>query len=371
MKKENQKSKILFLVQLPPPIHGVSVLNEHIYNIASFNDLFDKDIVELKFSNDLKTLSQLSFDKVYRTFKIAVSLFKKTISFKPNFVYFTISPSNNTFYRDLLFVFIIKVMRVKPIYHLHGKGIMDNINSRPFLLKIYKWGFNNSVIIHLSDGLIATEITPLKLKKATIYTLQNGIKKEENASKIGIENKEDDLLFLSNLFPSKGIFVLIEALRFVKMELPNIKVNIVGNTVNDEILTKVKTMIHDYNLNQSVIVHGQKTGHEKNAFFEKSKVFVHPTLNDAFPLVILEAMQYGLPVISTYEGAIPEIINEHTGILVEKNKPKLLADKIVSMMSNQAQLKTMSNNCREEFDKRFIIDRFDSQISNIFKTITS
>src|SRR5690606_5457870 len=152
------------------------------------------------------------------------------------------------------------------------------------------------------DGLLASEIAPLNLTNTKTYTLQNGIKKVEGSSSFKIEDKEGDILFLSNLFPSKGIFVLLEALQLVIIKRPLIKVNIVGDTVNADILQKVNDKIESSGLKKNVIIHGSKTGSEKNAFFESSKIFVHPTLNDAFPLVILEALQYGLPVISTFEG---------------------------------------------------------------------
>lgn len=369
MKKERQKNKILFLIQLPPPIHGVSVINEHIYNLDIFNRCFKKDDVELKFSNSLETLSQLSFEKIFRTFKISYNLIKKCKAFRPNFIYFTISPSNNTFYRDLLYVLIIKVMRVHPIYHLHGKGIADNITKHGYLLKIYRWVFNKATIIHLSEGLLASEITPLNLSNTKTYTLQNGIKKVEGSSSFKIEDKEDDILFLSNLFPSKGIFVLLEALQLVITKRPLIKVNIVGDTVNPNNLKNVNDTIDSRGLKKNVIVHGSKTGAQKNAFFESSKIFVHPTLNDAFPLVILEALQYGLPVISTFEGAIPEIINQNTGVLLPKNRPKMLADAIIKMLDNTPELIKMSANCRSHFSEYYSLDRFDKNLNVIFESI--
>ena len=369
MKKERHKHNILFLIQLPPPIHGVSVINKHIYNLDVFSEHFEKDYIELKFSKNLETLSQLSFEKIYLTFKIGFGLIKKCIAFRPKFIYFTISPSNKTFYRDLLYVLIIKVMRVYPIYHLHGKGITEKIAKHPFLLKIYRWAFNNSTIIHLSNGLMASEITPLQLKNAKFYILQNGIEKVEDSSLFKIEDKEDDILFLSNLFPSKGIFVLLEALQLVIKELPLIKVNIVGNTVNKEILENVNNIIESSALRNNVFVHGSKTGNQKNVFFESSKIFVHPTLNDAFPLVILEALQYGLPIISTYEGAIPEIIDENTGVLLPKNEPKILADAIVKMLNNKTDLIAMSANCHSKFTEQFSFEHFDNNVNVIFQSI--
>ena len=131
---ENQKPKILFLIQFPPPVHGVSVINKHIFNLSIFDEEYLKDVVELKFSEDLTTLSKLNLKKVLRTLKIAFELLLKGVKIKPQFVYFTISPANNTFYRDLIFVFIIKLLRIKPIYHLHGKGISDNLQKNPFVI---------------------------------------------------------------------------------------------------------------------------------------------------------------------------------------------------------------------------------------------
>ena len=168
---EKQRTKILFLIQLPPPVHGVSVINKHLYNLSLFDIEYQKHVVELKFSNDLKTLSKLNLGKVFRTLKIALKLFIKCIRVRPKYIYFTISPANKTFYRDLIFVFIIKVLRIKPVYHLHGKGIYQNVKEHPLLRSVYKCVFNNSVIIHLSRHLVNQELEPLQLKKAKIYVL--------------------------------------------------------------------------------------------------------------------------------------------------------------------------------------------------------
>ena len=366
---ENQKPKILFLIQFPPPVHGVSVINKHIFNLSIFDEEYLKDVVELKFSEDLTTLSKLNLKKVLRTLKIAFELLLKGVKIKPQFVYFTISPANNTFYRDLIFVFIIKLLRIKPIYHLHGKGISDNLQKNPFVINIYKWVFNNSVIIHLSDGLVRRELHPLQLKNVTIYVLPNGIINQYPIQTFPVTEKKDDVLFLSNLFPSKGIFDLLQAIKLVKDQIPTIKVNVVGDTVNNQILGEVKRLIVKYKLEQNVIIHGKKLGKEKSIFLENTKIFVHPTLNDAFPLVILEALQNGLPVITTNEGAIPEIIDDETVIIIHKNDPEQLAMKIISLLSDKEYLKTLSKNCVDRFNERYTASIFNKNIHKIFMNI--
>lgn len=363
---EKQKTKIIFLIQFPPPVHGVSIINKHIFNLKIFNESFQKYLVELKFSKDLTTLSKLNLNKVFITLKIANKLFFKIIKVKPELIYFTLSPANKTFYRDLIFVFIIKLLKIKPVYHLHGKGIAENIKKRPFIKSVYKWVFNNSVVIHLSPGLVKLELEPLKLKKTKIHVLPNGIVNPSPAQIVPISEKKDDILFLSNLFPSKGIFILIEAVKLIKDKMPTIMVNIVGDTVNNNNLRDVNLLIKKYNLKTNILIHGKKLGDEKRVYLENSKIFVHPTLNDAFPLVILEALQNGLPIITTNEGAIPEIVDYDTGIIVDKNNPEKLALEIISLLNNEERLKTMSKNCINKYNNSYTTAIFNRNVNKIF-----
>ena len=71
------------------------------------------------------------------------------------------------------------------------------------------------------------------------------------------------------------------------------------------------------NLNDRIAYVGRKVGEEKEAFFRQSDVFVFPTYyyNECFPLVILEAMEYKLPVISTNEGGIPDIVKDGENVI--------------------------------------------------------
>jgi glycosyltransferase involved in cell wall biosynthesis len=71
--------------------------------------------------------------------------------------------------------------------------------------------------------------------------------------------------------------------------------------------------IEKKNLSNCVFAHGAKYGNEKTYFFEQADIFVFPSHDECFPLVLLEAMQSGLPIISTNEGGIPDIVdNEKT-----------------------------------------------------------
>ncbi len=70
--KKQEKKRILFLMQLPPPVHGVSVINETIIS-NSFFDSFDKKIISLRFSKSVSELRKFNFTKIIKTIIIWIN----------------------------------------------------------------------------------------------------------------------------------------------------------------------------------------------------------------------------------------------------------------------------------------------------------
>ncbi|MCX8490131.1 MAG: glycosyltransferase family 4 protein, partial [Cyclobacteriaceae bacterium] len=97
---------------------------------------------------------------------------------------------------------------------------------------------------------------------------------------------------------------------------------------------------------------------------------IHPTLNDAFPLVILEAMQHRLPVISTYEGAIPEIVDDlTTGFLVVKNDVEALVGKIEVLLDNETIRKEMGLAGQRKFLTNYTVEKMEENITKVLHEI--
>ncbi len=72
----------------------------------------------------------------------------------------------------------------------------------------------------------------------------------------------------------------------------------------DVTIEMLEKMINKHNLTENAKVTGPMVGHNKYQQLQQADLFVFPTYNEAFPLVILEAMQFRLPVISTFEWQI-------------------------------------------------------------------
>lgn len=116
--------------------------------------------------------------------------------------------------------------------------------------------------------------------------------------------------------------------------------------------------------------HGKKYNEDKEEYFKHSDIFVFPTFypNECFPLVLLEAMQQGLPCISTNEGGISGIIDDgKTGFIVEKRNPVQLAEKIEVLLKDKKLRKYMGAAGKIKFDEEFTLSKFEEKMECILQ----
>ncbi len=141
---------------------------------------------------------------------------------------------------------------------------------------------------------------------------------------------------LANLYPPKGIDVLIETAEYFRKENV-IFVVIGGGPLRDELEIKIKNS----GLEKKFFILGQiPDGHKLLPAFD---IFVLPSVKEGFPFAILEAMAAKLPVIATRIGSVPEMIESgKNGFIVEPGNPAALAGKIKDLIRNDHLRKEFS-----------------------------
>ncbi|GAG68358.1 unnamed protein product, partial [marine sediment metagenome] len=144
-------------------------------------------------------------------------------------------------------------------------------------------------------------------------------------------NDEKLILTVCRLEPRKNIFTLISAAKIVCQRNSQIKFLLVGEGISRE---KIKEQIKKAKLWNKIILTGQVKDEELVSYYRACDLFVLPTLEEGFGIVLLEAMACGLPVISTTVGAVPEVVG-NCGILIPPHHPKILAEKILEIMHNK------------------------------------
>lgn len=360
---------ILFLGQFPPPVHGVSVMNNFVRNSNLIKQEFSIDVIDFKFSTSIQKLEKFSIEKVFKALSYSFRILKTILTKKPELVYFTITPTGFGFYRDAFYVFLLKWFNIHIVLHLHGKGIKKNSGS--FIKEtLYQSVFNNTSVICLSKTL-SEDIK--EIYKGQPFLIPNGITlhNKTELQKRMTKKTVIQILYVSNFIRNKGILVLVEALSILNKKGYNFNARLVGSP-SDITVEMLNKTIQESGIDRVVTVVGPLYDDAKFKEYENADIFVFPTYNDAFGLVNLEAMQYKLPVISTDEGSIPDIvIDNETGFVVEKQNVTMLAEKIRILLEDEDLRIQMGAKGYERFLNNYTLQHFEVNMLKAFKTILS
>ncbi|WP_413717418.1 glycosyltransferase [Silicimonas sp. MF1-12-2] len=166
------------------------------------------------------------------------------------------------------------------------------------------------------------------------------------------------------LRPLKGLEHLVAAMPQIIEASPMTSLAIVGDGPNR---ASLEEQIVALSLQERVHLLGFRT--DIPEILAASDIFVLPTLREAFPTVILEAMASGLPVVASNVGGVPDIVDRDTGILVPTGTPKTLADAICTLLEDTSLRTTLSGNARRkavtEFSIETQVDRLQALYSEL------
>ncbi|HYT37492.1 MAG TPA: glycosyltransferase family 4 protein [Ktedonobacteraceae bacterium] len=290
---------------------------------------------------------------------------------------------------------MIREIKRADIIHAHGilylgsfiSSFFARIYKKPFIVTehigfvTYKSSITTAIekLALYTIGLItlrASDITIvlntsvqrwIKQYKNEVYYLPNGVDLELFDKPPEQETSNYNLLFLGRLEKIKGVESLIQAIPFIIKVFPQTTLTIVGDGGN-------KTDLFNLTKNLQLEKHIQFTGwvehKDLDTYYEKASLVVVPSIvADAFPLVILEAMSAGRPVIGTNIGGIPEIIDDKVdGYLVEPENPEQIADKVIKLFQEANLLKELGRNARKKAEK-FSIEKHVENLEKIYEGV--
>ena len=178
------------------------------------------------------------------------------------------------------------------------------------------------------------------------------------------------LLFLSNLIPSKGVYVLLDACRVLKERGLDFKCVFVGGETKEIDRATFETAVRERGLEGVVCYHGPKYGEEKEAYWQSADVFVFPTFyfNECFPLVLLEAMQWRLPLVSSDEGGIPDIVEDGVnGFVCPRQNVQSLADALEKLITDPTLRQQMGERGYQRYLDLYTLEAFEKRFAMLMK----
>jgi len=214
------------------------------------------------------------------------------------------------------------------------------LSSFKYFLARIPWFFANLVCLHTAHLVIGVskstrrECRKMGVTARKIRIIPNGINKIPNFEKqdsYGNQNETVDILFIGYCARIKGLRYLVDAMRMLQRQgAKNYFLHLVGDTQKDpKYLRRIQRFIHDNSLNGRIRFYGRIYGKELECAWEKANMLILPSLWESYGLVIIEAMNRGIPVIATNVGAIPELITDGvSGLLVPPRDCHALAEAI-------------------------------------------
>lgn len=360
------KSRILFLVPLPPPVHGSAMVSQAIRNSTRINRSFQTDYVNLTTSRKMNEIGKHCVKKIFRFFGAFSKMMYKLLFHRWDACYLAITCHGIGFLKDVPFVALCKWFSPKVILHLHNKGLSKEVYRWPYRW-LMPWIFRHTEVILLSERLysdIASVVRPEQ-----VHICPNGLSSPVDINEVS-QSSVPHLLFLSNLIESKGVYVLLDACQILKDKGYSFICDFVGGETKEITRRHLEEEISQRGLEEYVVYHGPQYGEAKELFFQKADIFVQPTFEDCFPLTLVEAMQHGLPVVSTDEGAIPDmIVDGENGFVCPRREVNGLVNAFEKLLTNNELRKQMSKNARFRYKERYTLDAFEKTFQQILSEI--
>lgn len=179
--------------------------------------------------------------------------------------------------------------------------------------------------------------TPVKVVLNAIPSDVIELRKQKHTSKIV------NVLFIGRLSTIKGINHLLTALALIKTEVP-FKLTLVGDGPQKQDLQKLASKL---NIDHLVEFVGFIPRPGLAKYLEPADIFVLPSLYEALPMVILEAIAVGIPVIASDLPGIRELLNENNSILVEPGSPHLLATALTKLLEDPEYAQKLARNATQ------------------------
>lgn len=209
-------------------------------------------------------------------------------------------------------------------------GLLGESAEKLYLRTIYK----NVPFLTISEST-KKDLMQNGIKENTITVLPMGITKPAKTNSL-LKEKQPTLLFVGRLSKPKGVEDAIVAISEINKEIPNARLWIVGRG-QEEYVKQLQELTKQLAIESNIIFFSYVTEEEKFNLMARAHLLLHPSIREGFGLTIPEAGFVGTPTIAYNSPGIRDIVkNGHNGVLLNYNKPTLLARETIYVLRKKS-----------------------------------
>ena len=253
-----------------------------------------------------------------------------------------------------------KMFGKKTVIHLHCGSQIDDIWSR-----VYQMMF-----VQCDCGILLSE--SLKKKIEEHIGESDKLQVIFNPCPINIDNirydKQNNILFSGTLYEGKGYKDLIRAFAKVAPQHPDWKVVLAGN--GEEV--QARALAEELEITGQVEILGWVSGEQKHKAFCEAKVLCLPSYAEGFPMAVLDAWAYGLPVVTTPVGGVPDVaVDGENMLLFNPGDVETLVEKLELVISDEGLRAKIAEESTKLAKGKFSLDSVTEQVTKIYEELIS
>tara|TARA_B100001142_G_scaffold104718_1_gene106716 strand:+ start:883 stop:2004 length:1122 start_codon:yes stop_codon:yes gene_type:complete len=352
---------------------------EHISNLINKNFSKNYDITTLGFGQKKQIRNEIGNRLILC--KPIFTISSQPFSIKYIKEILSLSKKNDFIYLHypnvLAFFSLLFLKKQKIIIHWHSDIIKQKIIYL-FIRWIEKSILKKSSLVIVTSSNYLKASKPLKKFHQKISIVNFGMK-DPYKNKIfkikslpterNIKTKKINIMSIGRLVGYKGYEYLINSMKYLDKE--RFQLTIIGE---GKLQKKLNNLCKINSLENNIQILSNVDNRKKHALFKNCHIFCLPSISraEAFGLVLLEALSYGIPLITFY---MPEsgtnFINRNgfNGLLVRGKNSKELANKIIKISTEKKIYTKLSKNARIDYEKRFKEENFINSMSKIFSKV--
>jgi glycosyltransferase involved in cell wall biosynthesis len=367
------RRKVVVVGPLPPPYHGVAVMTRTI--VASLSALGALAAhLDTRDPRPIATIGRLDARNVLLGLRHAGKLHQILRADRHAEVLLPISQGTWGFLRDAVLILVTRLHRRRLVLHLHGGGLTEFYGQSSWPMRwLLRAVFSQAAEAWaLTPGLRAQfhGLLPPSRVKCVANVVDDTLLGERADTRPDLPRHGLRVLFLSNLLPDKGCFDVVAAVGLLDGKASGWEVRLAGQG-EDAVADRLRRAIADLPPGVAdVRVVGAVDDGTRASQYRWADVFLYPTRYppEGQPLVLLEAMAAGLPIVTTGKGGIRDTVrHEVEGLLVPEGDIRGIGRALYRLASDVALRASLGHSARRRYEACYRPQRLVQDLTRLLR----
>ncbi len=213
---------------------------------------------------------------------------------------------------------------------------------------------------------LADATEAIGLPATSITVIPNGIDLAQFTPPRG--NRGPVIAYVGSLIPRKGVIYLLRAMaRLVHMH-PSLRLVIVGEGIEK---IPLQETARDLGISAQVSFVGEASREQVRSWMQQARIFVLPSTEEGFGVVLLEALACGTPIVASCVGGICDVVTPEVGMLVPPRDPDALAAAIAQLLSDEKRWLEYSVNARKRAEEMYDWHQIARRYQDLYEDLLS